>query len=134
MAILKPFRGVLYDPARVGDLSEVLCPAFDSMTPELHQDLLRRSPYNAARLELIRPGATEPAPEAEYRKAGSLWRRWSADGLLRRDASPCFYLLDEYFRSRCPGGNPKPGFIFKPGRINIIHTVNQIGITATALG
>ena len=97
MAILKPFRGVLYDPARVGDLSEVLCPAFDSMTPELHQDLLRRSPYNAARLELIRPGATEPAPEAEYRKAGSLWRRWSADGLLRRDASPCFYLLDEYF-------------------------------------
>ena len=34
---------------------------------------------------------------------------------------PFHYLLDEYFRSRCPGGNPKPGFIFKPGRINIIH-------------
>src|SRR4051812_7844641 len=47
---LRPFRGLRYDLARVADLSAVLCPPYDVISPTERDELLVRDPANAVRL------------------------------------------------------------------------------------
>ena len=92
MAILKPFRGCRFDPGVVGSLSDVICPPYDMIGPELKAELQGRSAYNAVHLE----GGEQPDPvdpQAGYRQAAQLFRQWLADGALHQDDGPCFYLM-----------------------------------------
>ena len=92
MAILKPFRGCRFDPSVVGNLSDVICPPYDMISPELKTDLQSRSPYNAVHLE----GGEQPDPvdpQAGYQQAAQLFRQWLSDGALHQDDGPCFYLM-----------------------------------------
>ena len=61
MPDVSPFRGVRYDVARVGTLSDVVAPPYDVIDPPLQDRLYQASPYNIIRLELNRqePGDTE---------------------------------------------------------------------------
>ncbi len=92
MAILKPFRGCRFDPSVVGNLSDVICPPYDMIGPELKTELQGRSPYNAVHLE----GGEQPDPvdpQAGYRQAAQLFRQWLSDGALHQEDGPCFYLM-----------------------------------------
>ena len=92
MATLKPFRGCRFDPSVVGNLSDVICPPYDMIGPELKTDLQSRSPYNAVHLE----GGEQPDPvdpQAGYQQAAQLFRQWLSDGALHQDDGPCFYLM-----------------------------------------
>ena len=51
MADVRPFRGLLYNPRVVPDLSEVVSPPFDTISPILQRELCQRSPHNIVRLE-----------------------------------------------------------------------------------
>ena len=92
MAILKPFRGCRFDPTVVGSISDVICPPYDMIGPELKTELQGRSPYNAVHLE----GGEQPDPvdpQAGYQQAARLFRQWLSDGALRQDDGPGFYLM-----------------------------------------
>ena len=92
MATIKPFRGCRYDPAAVGNLSSVICPPYDMIGPQLKTELQQRSPYNAVHLE----GGEQPDPvdpQAGYQQAAGLFQRWLADGVIRQDDAPSFYLM-----------------------------------------
>ena len=92
MAFLKPFRGCRFNPDVVGSLSAVICPPYDMIGPQLKAELQQRSPYNAVHLE----GGEQPDPvdpQAGYRQAAGLFEQWLANGALRRDDGPGFYLM-----------------------------------------
>ena len=92
MAILKPFRGCRFDPTVVGNLSDVICPPYDMIGPELKTELQGRSQYNAVHLE----GGEQPDPvdpQAGYQQAAQLFRQWLADGALAQEDGPSFYLM-----------------------------------------
>ena len=52
MAIIRPFRGVRYNPAIAGDLRQLVSPPYDVISPEQQTELHLRSPYNAVHLDL----------------------------------------------------------------------------------
>ena len=54
MAVVSPFPGVRYDPARAGSLAAVVAPPYDVISPAEQTALYARSPYNAVRLVLPR--------------------------------------------------------------------------------
>ena len=54
MPDVSPFRGVRYDVARVGTLSDVVATPYDVIDPALQDRLYQASPYNVIRLELNR--------------------------------------------------------------------------------
>ena len=54
MPDVSPFRGVRYDVARVGTLSDVVAPPYDVIDTALQDRLYQASPYNVIRLELNR--------------------------------------------------------------------------------
>jgi uncharacterized protein (DUF1015 family) len=89
---LTPFRGLRYDPDRVGSLAAVTSPPYDVVVrPDgLHQ-LQDADPYNIVRL--ILPQATT-ADERNEQAAGTL-RRWLAEGVLTADPEPALYVYEQ---------------------------------------
>ncbi len=94
MATLRPFRGLLYNPAAV-NLAQVVAPPYDVISPELQMELYERDPHNVVRLILNRDA--DP-----YSSAAHAFRTWQSDGTLVKDDVPAFYYLRQSFPG--PGG------------------------------
>lgn len=93
---LRPLRGLRYNHARVGDVSGVLCPPYDVISPSEREALLSASPANAVRLEL--PSATPASAQpADIARAATTLESWLADGTLQRDETPSVYLYEQSF-------------------------------------
>jgi uncharacterized protein (DUF1015 family) len=87
---VEPFAGLLYDPERVGVLSNVVAPPYD-LIDKAHQDALyARSLYNVVRLELNRD------PD-RYASAARTLGEWLNDGVLKRAVRPAIYLYSQFF-------------------------------------
>ena len=93
MADVRPFRGLRFDPARVGDVGQVLCPPYDIINAEQEREYRDRHPNNAVRLELT----TASTAEDRYTQAADTLRSWRAEGILARDERPAFYLHEASF-------------------------------------
>ena len=107
MPTLRPFRGLGYAldrfavpaPAgmRIADLTEVVCPPYDVISPEQQAELLARHPRNAVRLEL------SPEPDPHVAAAATL-AAWQADGTLERREEKSIY----YYRHARPAAPDEP--------------------------
>ncbi|MGH2934023.1 MAG: DUF1015 family protein [Gaiellaceae bacterium] len=80
MARIRPFRALRYD---VADLSAVVAPPYDVISPDQRAEYLARSPYNVVHLTL---------PDSEEQAAGDL-RSWQDAGVLVRDEEPAYWWL-----------------------------------------
>ncbi len=91
MPVIQPFPGIRYE--RDGaDLTRVLAPPYDVITPALRDELYARDPHNIVRVELNRtPG------EAGYAEAGQTLHGWIEEGVLKREATPALYVLEQTF-------------------------------------
>ena len=92
MADIVPFLGIRYDPARVSDLSRVLAPPYDVIGEAERAVLEERHPQNVVRIELPRGEGDE-----RYAEAARLLGNWKAEGVLRADAQPAFYVYEQQF-------------------------------------
>src|SRR5262249_52999137 len=105
-----PFRGVRYDVARVGTLSDVVAPPYDVIDPALQARLCNPSKYNVTRLELNReePGAT--GPRGGYARAAKFLGDWLRQGILRQEDHSALYVYEQTFEV---GGtkHPRRGFL-----------------------
>jgi len=97
MADVRPFRGIRYSSSVVGDLSEVLCPPFDSISRPDADTLRCRSEYNAVNLELAPDGTKESLDKSTYLRRGDQVRRWIDTEVLIREPSPVMYVLEEEY-------------------------------------
>ncbi|MFG2027820.1 DUF1015 domain-containing protein [Streptomyces sp. NPDC048825] len=89
---LTPFRGLRYDPDRVGSLSAVTSPPYDVVVrPDGLHHLESSDPHNIVRL--ILPQATTPA--ARNKKAANTLQRWLAEGVLTADSEPGLYVYEQ---------------------------------------
>ena len=92
MADIVAFPGIRYDGARVGDMSRVLAPPYDVIGEAERAELEARHPQNVVRIELPRGEG-----DARYTEAAHLLGAWKAEGILRADASPAFYVYEQQF-------------------------------------
>jgi uncharacterized protein (DUF1015 family) len=97
MPDVRPFRGVRYDVAQVGALSDVVAPPYDVIDPALQERLHDASPYNIIRLELSRGSQADTEADNRYTRAAGLLRIWIRQGILRGDDQPSFYLYEQTF-------------------------------------
>jgi uncharacterized protein (DUF1015 family) len=107
MPTLQPFRGLGYaldryatsspPGMRIADLTQVVCPPYDVITPAQQAELLARNERNAVRLEL----SAERDPHAA---AAAALRAWQADGTLERRPEPSVY----YYRYARPSAPDEP--------------------------
>jgi uncharacterized protein (DUF1015 family) len=97
MADVLAFRGVRYDVARVGTLSDVVAPPYDVIDPALQDRLYNASDSNVIRLELNReePGDTEG--QGRYARAAKFLRDWLRQGILRQEDHSALYVYEQTF-------------------------------------
>ena len=111
MSEIIPFKGVLFNPEKVGDLSRVMAPPYDVISPKLQDELYSRHPNNIVRLELGKVNEGDSEGSDRYSRAASFLHKWLADGELIRDRRPAIY----YYTQTYPlaGGNEltRKGFI-----------------------
>lgn len=89
---LTPFRGLRYDPDRVGSLAAVTSPPYDVVVrPDGLLHLESADPHNIVRL--ILPQAA--TPEARNEQAARTLRRWTAEGVLTTDPEPGLYVYEQ---------------------------------------
>jgi uncharacterized protein (DUF1015 family) len=108
MPDIAPFRGLLYDPARV-DPAKVLAPPYDVIDPEERARLAAADPHNCVRL--ILPEADDGGDR--YAAAARTLEAWLAEGVLRRDDRRAIYRYQQIFTHPDLGERPvtRAGFI-----------------------
>ena len=97
MPDVSPFRGVRYDVARVGTLSDVVAPPYDVIDTALQDRLYQASPYNVIRLELNRDEPGDSGALDRYARAARFLKDWLRKGILREDDHPAFYVYEQTF-------------------------------------
>jgi uncharacterized protein (DUF1015 family) len=94
---LRPFRALRYDPAVVGDVTAVISPPYDVISPRLQATLAARHARNSVLLDLP-PDAAGDGPGERYRRAAAAFAEWQIDGTLRRDPAPAVYVYEQAYR------------------------------------
>ncbi|MGW3175984.1 DUF1015 domain-containing protein [Streptomyces sp. NPDC001153] len=89
---LTPFRGLRYDPDRVGSLASVTSPPYDVVVrPDGVHHLQSADPYNIVRLILPQAGT----PSARTEQAADTLHRWLDEGVLTADPEPGLYVYEQ---------------------------------------
>ncbi|MEV7067870.1 DUF1015 domain-containing protein [Streptomyces collinus] len=113
---LTPFRGLRYDPDRVGSLAAVTSPPYDVVVrPDGLHHLEAADPYNIVRL--ILPQAATPS--ARNDQAADTLRRWLSEGVLTTDPEPGLYVYEQ----RDGGGMLQRGII---GALRVSDPAEQV--------
>jgi uncharacterized protein (DUF1015 family) len=107
MTIIRPFRALRYDPARV-ELSRVLAPPYDVIAADERHHLYDRDPHNAVRLELTRNVAEEAT--TDYTAVRETLDGWRNEGVLALDEAPSLYGLRQPFVSPDGSQGTREGF------------------------
>jgi len=96
VATVRPFQGILYDPKRV-DLSQVVAPPYDVISPADQRRYYRQDPHNVVRLIAGEVHPTDTPEDNKYTRAAGFFQQWLADGILRREAGPGLYVYQHQF-------------------------------------
>ncbi len=98
MAVIAPFRGIFYNQAKIKDISRVVSPPYDVISPTRQNLLCQSHPCNIVRIDFgkILPG--DDAKDNRYIRAREFFQRWLREKILIQDASPAFYLAAQNFR------------------------------------
>jgi len=97
MPEIQAFRGIRYNLAKVGALSDVIAPPYDVISPELQEALYRRHPNNVIRLILNRIEPGDDETNNRYSRAKRFYRSWLAEGILAPDPDPAVYVYQQEF-------------------------------------
>ncbi|MFZ5585379.1 MAG: DUF1015 domain-containing protein [Thermodesulfobacteriota bacterium] len=110
MAVVMPFRALRYDPALVPDLRRVVTPPYDVISPREQDDFYRAHPHNVIRVELNRASDRETPQDNCYTRAAAHLREWVAEGVLRRDERPAFYISETTYADSDGSPRTRRGF------------------------
>ena len=93
-----PFRAVVFNQKKIGDVSEVVCPPYDVITPSKRKHYHKINPHNFIRILL----GNDVAGEDKYKRSSQHFKEWLRSGVFVQDQKPCiyFYLQQFYIRGQ----------------------------------
>jgi uncharacterized protein (DUF1015 family) len=96
--IVRPFRGYRYGIGRERDLTKVVAPPYDQITPVMQEQLYASSPANIVRVSYPadHPGPGEIADK--YARANETLEAWLRDDVWSAEASPAIYPYTQTYR------------------------------------
>ena len=97
MPDLQPFPGLRYNLGHVGSLSDVICPPYDVIGPELQDQLYKLHPANIVRAEWNRQEPGDDAKSNRYTRAAKFMKDWRSEGVLFQESEPAIYVYDQTF-------------------------------------
>ncbi|MFQ5441214.1 MAG: DUF1015 domain-containing protein [Thermodesulfobacteriota bacterium] len=111
MAEIKPFRALVYDSKKVGDLSGVMAPPYDVISPDFQDKLYSRHANNIVRLILGKTDGADAPGNDRYSRAAGEFKKWLDEGVLRRDSRPSIYYYVQKYTLPDGSRPTRKGFI-----------------------
>ena len=87
---IRAFRGYRYGIGRVADVSPVVAPPYDQISPEMQHRLHAMDPSNIVRLTL--------PEDTNYGRAKRVLDQWVADGVWAREEWPAIYAYHQTYK------------------------------------
>ena len=88
MAIIAPFKPIIYNRERIKDLSSVVTPPYDVISEEEQDEYYRRNPYNIIRLILGKKKKGDTDWDNCYTRASDYFNRWLSENVLIKVNKP----------------------------------------------
>lgn len=92
MAVVVPFKGVRYNPAKITRLEEVVTPPYDVINAAEGSAFKNRNPYSMINLDLRNTSQDEKEDDGRYAQARDRFVSWQEEGILLCDDHPAIYL------------------------------------------
>ncbi|MFH1441366.1 MAG: DUF1015 domain-containing protein [Candidatus Omnitrophota bacterium] len=103
MTKIKPFKAVIYNQGKIKNLSQVVCPPYDVLSPAQQKYYHELNPHNF--LNILLPKDT---PD-KYERAGQYFQNWQKEQILINDKSPAVYFYSQQYNLK---GEKKTRFGF----------------------
>ena len=87
--LTKPFKGILYNRTKIGNIASCVCPPYDVVSSV--RTYYERDPFNAIRLELP---MSQPSMD-KYNVARHTLEQWLRTGVLQKDISDTIYVYEQ---------------------------------------
>ncbi|MGR3319410.1 MAG: DUF1015 domain-containing protein [Candidatus Anammoxibacter sp.] len=97
MATIKPFQGMRYNLDKINDLSDVVTPPYDVISPQEQGAFYQRHPNNIIRLTKGKDENGDNDQSNKYTRAASLFNEWCENGILEREPEPAIYVYEQIF-------------------------------------
>ncbi len=97
MPLIRPFRGLRYNPVIVSDLRQVVAPPYDIIYDEWRERLYKRNPYNIVRLIKTKAKPGDNEENNKYTRARDYEKSWIKDGILKLEKKPAVYVRSETY-------------------------------------
>ncbi|HAJ57385.1 MAG TPA: hypothetical protein DCL35_06410 [Candidatus Omnitrophica bacterium] len=97
MAKIESFSGIHYNPDIVEDVSKVICPPYDIITPSEQEDFYQKNPYNVIRLILGKDLQGDTEKDNKYTRAAGYMDDWLRRNVLMQDSEPGIYFYEQVF-------------------------------------
>lgn len=97
MADIFPLRGLRYNKKLIPNLSQVITPPYDVITPEAQEAYYKAHPYNVIRLDFGKILTGDQATDNRYTRAARLFSCWQKKEILLPEAEPALYLFQQKF-------------------------------------
>lgn len=111
MARVEPFRGIVYDVARAGDIADLITPPYDVISPDEQRAYHARNPYNIIHLDYGLEEPEDARRDCKYLRAARDLDDWLASGVLARETEPSLYVLQQEYRLEDGTTKKRTGFI-----------------------
>ena len=92
MVDILPLNGLIYNKNRIGNISDVISPPYDVISPLLEKKLYNLNSYNI--INLVLPWGSG---RDKYNNANKILCRWIENDILRFDSKKCFYIFEENY-------------------------------------
>lgn len=96
MAVVKTFKGVLYNQERITNLSDVISPPYDVISPADQNLYYEKHPNNVVRLILPKEDESTSLG-SKYETSAADLNKWISDGTLVMDSEDAFYVIRQQY-------------------------------------
>jgi len=106
MAIVAPFKGLVYDFKTLGNPSSLIAPPYDVISEEEQEAFYRAHPNNVIRLILGKRKTGDSDWDNRYTRSADCFKRWETEDVLIRSDFPSMYITSHTFDLN-DGSEPK---------------------------
>jgi uncharacterized protein (DUF1015 family) len=97
MAIIEPFRGIIYSKQKIGNISNVVSPPYDVLTEDDVKQYEKKHEFNVVRLIQSRNGTMGKRKMDRYEMAATYFKQWRKENVLIQDKIPSLYIYEHKF-------------------------------------
>ena len=99
MAVIKPFKGIVYNPEKIKNPADVCTPPYDVISEKEREAFYLRHPNNIVRLDFGKTDETDTGSDNTFTRAAGYFNKWLTNGILVEDPKPAIYLTAVEFEA-----------------------------------